>query len=456
MAVVHVIGGGLAGLSAAVKVAASGGRAVVYERAPACGGRCRSFHDPALGLTIDNGNHLILSGNHALMEYLALIGAAARLRDGGTARFPMVDLATGAHGALDLGRGRWPWPLLRRRGRPPGVRLADLARLGKIFRGRPAETVVDRVGPDCPLMRAVWEPLTLAVLNETPEHGAADLLAAVLRETVLKGGSACRPQVAKANLSETFIDPALAFLAARGAIVRTGMAVTGLEAADGVLSPENRSAASPVRALLIGRDRGRLALDADDGVVLAVPPNHAAALLPGTPCPAPGETIVNLHFERSRSDMPPDSVPDSGSGSDPDPILVGLLGGTAQWLFPRPEIWSVTISAAGTVADQDAGRLGPAVWAEIAPVIQAMGYAGVSGSVPAFRVIKERRATFAQRPISKNGDDRHARPGARTGWPNVWLAGDWTDTGLPATMEGAVRSGFRAGMAALDAEPRLY
>lgn len=432
MAVVHVVGGGLAGLAAAVKVVADGGRAVVYEMAPNCGGRCRSLDDPSTGLTIDNGNHLMLSGNHELVAYLAMIGGAEHLRGSRRAAFPLVDLATGARGALDLGIGRWPWPLLRRTGRPPGVRLRDLVRLGRIFARRPGETVAERVGPGCPLMRSVWEPLTAAILNETPDHGDADLLAATLRETVLKGAPACRPLVPAAGLSDTFIDPALDFLAARGSIVRTGISVTGLETDAGPAAMGDAQSAGPIRALRIGKARDRVAIEPEDSVVLAVPAGRAADLLPGLRHPPPGETIVNLHFRR-----------DQPNTTAEEPILIGLLGSTAQWLFPRPTIWSVTISAAGEVADRDASSLAEAVWSEIVPVL---GNEGRRASIPRFRVIKERRATVRQRP-----DDQALRPPARTPWPNLWLAGDWTDTGIPATMEGAVRSGFRAGLAALGA-----
>src|SRR6185295_16003970 len=91
----HIIGAGLAGLSAAARLAAKGVRVAVYEATSQAGGRCRSYHDPQLDMTIDNGNHLVLSGTDAALGFLDLIGARDRLIGPGNAHFPFVDLATG-------------------------------------------------------------------------------------------------------------------------------------------------------------------------------------------------------------------------------------------------------------------------------------------------------------------------------------------------------------------------
>ena len=105
----HVVGAGLAGLAAAVRLTAAGRRVVIHETANQAGGRCRSYHDATLGMTIDNGNHLVLSGNHATLDYLAAIGARERLVGPDAPAFAFVDLATGERWTLRLSEGLLPW-----------------------------------------------------------------------------------------------------------------------------------------------------------------------------------------------------------------------------------------------------------------------------------------------------------------------------------------------------------
>ena len=115
--------------------------------------------------------------------------------------------------------------------------------------------------------------------------------------------------------------------------------------------------------------------------------------------------------------------------------MVGLIGATAEWVFAFEDRISVTVSAADRMVDDDRERLAGIFWEDI---VRAHGLPG-SAPLPPWQIVKERRATFAATPAQNA-----KRPGARTRWDNLILAGDWTDTGLPATIEGAVRSGFRA------------
>src|ERR1700686_1675683 len=122
---VHIIGAGLAGLSAALKLAARGEQVVVQEATPFAGGRCRSYHDASVGMTIDNGNHLLLSGNRAALDYLRDIGAADRLVGPPHAEFPFVDLVPGARWALRFNHGRLPFWIFDTKRRMPGTRALD-------------------------------------------------------------------------------------------------------------------------------------------------------------------------------------------------------------------------------------------------------------------------------------------------------------------------------------------
>ena len=157
------------------------------------GGRCRSYLDPALGLVIDNGNHLLLSGNHAALDYLDRIGARGTLHDPGAAIFDFADLKTGERWRLDLSEGRIPWWLFDRKKRVPGTALGEyFAPLGVFMKGRSA-TVGEAMACEGPLYERLWRPLLTSALNTEPRESSAALAAALLRETLAAGGKACHP-----------------------------------------------------------------------------------------------------------------------------------------------------------------------------------------------------------------------------------------------------------------------
>ena len=130
---VHIIGAGLAGLAAAVSLAARGVTTIVHEATDQAGGRCRSYHDAASGMRIDNGTHILLSGNTAALDFLASIGATRLLTNLPSARFPFVDLATKQRWTLDLGTGRLPLWVFDRKRRAPGTRALDYISLARVM-----------------------------------------------------------------------------------------------------------------------------------------------------------------------------------------------------------------------------------------------------------------------------------------------------------------------------------
>ncbi len=203
------------------------------------------------------------------------------------------------------------------------------------------------------------------------------------------------------------VDPALAKLRERGADIRIGARLRAL-------------GFTQERVTLLDLDGGSEIVGAEEAVVLAVPAPVAARLVPDLTVPDEFRAIVNAHYR----------IAMRGNA----PWFVGVIGGTAEWVFRKREVLSVTVSAADRLVDTPAEELAPLLWRDV-----AAAYELPSEPMPPCQIVKEKRATFAATPAQ---DSR--RPGAATRWTNLVLAGDWTQTGLPATIEGAIRSGFTA------------
>ena len=403
---VHIVGAGISGLAAAVRLANANFKVHVHEATQQAGGRCRSYFDAATNLTIDNGNHLLLSGNHHAVAYARSIGTEAGLVGPKRAQFSFVDLATGQRWQIDLGDGRLPLWVFDEARRVPDTGLLDYLALMPLIWAGQGKRVGDTIPCQGTLYQRLVQPLLLAALNVDPPEGSAGLAGAVVRETLLAGGTACRPLIARDGLSAVLVEPAIRLLRDRGASIRFGHELR-----------EFAMSATHVSELKFGDDNVTVA--PDDAVVMAVPPRPAAALLPGLKTPSKFRAIVNAHF---RFD-PPAGMP----------AILGVVGGLVEWLFAFPQRLSVTISNADRLVELPREELAQAIWADICKA------AGVQGELPPWQIVRERRATFEATP-----EQNAQRPGAPTRWKNLFLAGDWTDTGLPATIEGSVRSGNRA------------
>ena len=193
---VHVIGAGLAGLSAAVALAGRGVRVVVSEAAKQAGGRCRSYHDSLLDMTIDNGNHLVLSGNGAVDRYLRDIGARDRLTGPGRAEFHFMDFQLGRRWTLRPDDGPVPWWIFDAARRVPGTYVRDYLVLLTLMRRHPGRRIGEIVRRDTVLWEKFLRPVLLSALNTAPEEASADLAGAIVRETLAKGGRHMEPLVA--------------------------------------------------------------------------------------------------------------------------------------------------------------------------------------------------------------------------------------------------------------------
>ena len=444
-----VAGAGLAGLAAAVAFAEAGCPVTLSDSAAQAGGRCRSYRDPQLGLTIDNGNHLVLAGNQAVAEFRRTVGAAAPLAGPEHADFPFVHLSPSSSPAVAFGSGaglgwgmsaqaelsgqppppapplkgkgvehwtvritdgRLPWWVLAKSRRVPGTSTAEYLALGKLLRAgaTPIGKVIETRGP---LWDRFIDPVMLSVLNTPVAQSSSALAVQVLKETLGESGLATRPRIADPTLAAAFIDPALGWLAANGARFTAGRRLKALEFAD-----------DRVRALVWSD--GTQPVAPDEAVILAVPAWVALDLVPGLTAPTEHHAILNGHFAMT----PPPGAP----------AILGVVGGTAEWIFAHRDRLSVTVSHADRLVDGDREVLARTLWADICRALK------LDTPMPPWQIVKEKRATFAATP-----EQDALRPGVRTHWRNLVLAGDWVQTGLPATIEGALRSGDNAARLAL-------
>lgn len=411
---VHVVGAGLAGLAAAVTLSARPDlRIVVHEATGRAGGRCWSFYDERLERQIDNGNHLILSGNRSVMAYVSAIGAMDRLKILPEAAFPFRDIDRNRQWTLRVPSG--PLSVFSGVGLPgTGPRMVlDMLRL--LVSGQ-RRTVAEAIRDRKDLWQTFWQPLTVSVLNAPPEEASAALLAQVLRRTLLQGARACQPVLAPDGLWPALVQPALDLLHRRGGEIKYRDQLIAIEC-------EGDRAVG----LRFTSDGRTTRLTPDDHLILATPPDRWADML-GIEAPSPGYTITNAHFV----------VAEGLARRLPE--ICGIIGGTADWLFRRGDVVSVTVSAAETtiLTNMSNPEALEHLWNDVrraagCPTAQARRA----------RLLRERAATWSPSPESAA-----RRPQARSRLRNVHLAGDHVAGPLPATLEAAVHSGLAAASAA--------
>jgi glycine/D-amino acid oxidase-like deaminating enzyme len=396
----HIVGAGIAGLSAALAVTADGDDAVVYEAAPQPGGRCRTLQ-PSDGFTHDNGTHVLFTANRHAINLLKTIGARGQWFEPEPKGLPLYDGRTGE--MQHVGLSPWSWLFSSRR--PQGLTLPDLARILRLVFTAKDCPVASIIGKR-PIMDSLIEPLTVAVLNTPAAQASSQRLACALRQLLRPGAG--RLLVARNGLSEDLIEPAVTTLAARGASILTGQRLRTL-------------LTSHERVIGLALTDRTVMLGPDDRVVLALPPFEVARLLPALPVPTIFEPILNVHY-RLRGLA--------------HPRFIGFTGTLAQWALIRPTHVSVTVSAADAVIDQNAAEVAARIWRDIVPALRGLGLEVTSDRQPETRVVKEKRATIRQ--AAEILPQPPLRPLA-----NLALAGDWLGS-LPATIESAVMAGEHA------------
>jgi phytoene dehydrogenase-like protein len=314
--------------------------------------------------------------------------------------------------------GPLPTWIFDRNRRPKGVSLSDMLRAGRLLLAGDKHTVAELCGETGLAAERFLEPMAVAVVNLPPRLASAKLLRATALEA-WRDGRLARPMFAPRGLGAALIEPALAALKAEGAVIQYGRLLSSIEQEAGRVTAMHFVRGEPVE------------VSEGDRVVLALPPHRLAAILPEVEAPSESASILNAHFRLAD--------PSVLAGK---PKLLGLTRSLTQWIFLKGDIVSLTVSAAeyveGSTEKEEA--LLARLWRES---VAALGLPDDT-SYQAARLVREKRATFLQTP-----DNAARRPSQRTKLSNLFLAGDFVDTGLPATIEGAVRSGERAAQLAV-------
>ena len=432
---VIIIGGGFAGLAAGVALAQAGKRVCLLEQKPYLGGRARSFRDPITGSVVDNGQHVFMGCYHSTIRFLETIGTLDRVRFQPRLAVPFLE-RDGRLSRLDCPGWPAPWHLfggVLRSGSFTWKQKLEVWRLGKDLRsvrpnaapvaGENVTAWLTRRGQSEALQHNFWDLLCIAAMNEDPHIASAQLFERVLRLALFSSPADSRLGIARVGLSEAYTTAAAAYIEARGGRVQTGRGVKQLLIAEGACRGVDLGAGEKIEGAQ---------------VISAVPWHQMAVLVPNDLLrtepffaaalalrPAPIISI-NLWFDAPVTNLQ----------------FAGLRGTTIQWLFDKSRILatsdhyvSLVLSAAREHISRSKEELVAISLRELGEMLPAVRRAKLLHSL----VIKERFATFSPSPEAEP-----LRPSARTPIRGLFLAGDWTATGLPATIEGAVQSGYTA------------
>jgi len=426
---VVIIGGGFAGLAAGVRLSERGHEVVLLERRNHLGGRAYSFTDARTGDVVDNGQHLFMGCYHHTIAFLETIGRRNRLKFQDRPRVDFLD----AEGFTSFDCPPLPAPLHVLAGllRMKGLGLGDKLRAFNIGRaiksnGRlsPGALTVDQwldqLGQSETIKQRFWYPMVVATLNQKPDIASARMLKVVLQKAFGGNAKSGSIGISRVGLSDLYTDGAYDFITSRGGNVKTGAQVKGLIIERGVVVAVEMKDGERIEA---------------DYFISAVPPEALFGILP--------EELKNKEFASllTLGSSPIVSINLWFDRPIIDHEFVGLLGTRSQWIFNKDLILSpgkksnqvaVIISAARDFVDWTKNDLVQMAIADLHELLPVSRDAELVHSV----IVKEREAT-----LSHSVESDSLRPGPRTSLPNLILAGDWTDTGLPATIESAVVSG---------------
>lgn len=427
-----VIGGGCAGFSAATALAGNGARVLVLEARPRLGGRASAFTDPATGERVDNGQHILMGCYYDTLAFLDRIGAGDRVKWQTGLQVPMID-RSGNHSVLSLPAlppplnflaGVLAWEALNWSERLSVLKIGSAL---KSTTGISVRAWLEQHGQAPRLCELFWEPLALAALNQSIDQADASHFITVLQRVFGPDPAAAALVLPAVPLDELYAEPSRRWLEERGSEVR-------VHAPARVVIDGDRVAGVRVRDDFIATP-----------IVISTVPWYAFASLFEEPPPQLAPTIenatrlgslpivtVNLWFDRAVMDEP----------------LVGLPGRHFQWIFDRRALvggatshLSLISSGAETIVAKTNDELTAIALAEVRAALPAARPAVLKKSVS----VREKRSTFSL------ASDAPPRPTTVTEIGGFLLAGDWIETGLPATIESAVISGHQAAKCATEA-----
>ncbi|MCY7387775.1 MAG: hydroxysqualene dehydroxylase HpnE [Burkholderiales bacterium] len=427
---VAIIGGGYAGMAAAITLAQHGVRCVVFEAGKVLGGRARRIE--YLGETIDNGQHILAGAYTELLRLMRLVGvpdsslSRVRLR----LSMPPDFLLSAPRTSLLQGSAYLAWTLLTTKGltfsdKVSAIRfmLALKRAQYKIDEHKSVATLLAEQKQSQNLIDQLWQPLTISALNTPLATASAQVFANVLRDSLASTRQASDLLLPRVDLTALFPEPAAVWLAQHGGDVRTS---------------------ARIKQVLVSDNCYQLVADAEsqyfDGVILAVGPHQLEGIMPGISCPSFSyEPIVTIYFKFDRAIRLRET-------------MFGQKNGMAQWFFDRRALShgenvnsandetsglvAAVISASGPHELLTQDELAKRVLAELSAFVNDL-------PTPVwFKVVTEKFATFACTPHA-------SRPAAMTCHPGVFLAGDYVSGDYPATLEGAVRNGISAANASI-------
>jgi squalene-associated FAD-dependent desaturase len=458
---VIVIGAGVAGLAAATALAGRGARVAVVEARPSLGGRAGSYTDPATGKVVDNGQHILMGCYRESFAFLRRIGAAGNVKVQPSLEVPFVDTA-GRRTTLacpplpspyHLLGGIIEWDAIRWRDRLSVLRMGPVIRTARRqLEGRttnvaasPEETVENwliRNGQTARIREMLWNPLALAALNQPPDEAAAPPFVRVLAEMFGPDPSASAIGLPVLPLSETYAEPARRYIEARGGDVRTNARVRVIVQHGRVAGVRVRDRETVSAPAVIASVPWFAVADLFDQVPAAIAGVvHAASQMGAYPI-----VTVNLWLDRPVMSTPFLGLPERNMQWVFDRRrIAGATGDGVSTRVPRQQpaassgretgcLVSLVSSGAVEIAALSNAAIAAIAWRELREAVPAARLASVTRAT----VVRERRATFSLAP------GQPARPSNATALPGFVLAGDWTDTGLPGTIESAALSGHRA------------
>lgn len=430
-----ILGGGFAGLAAAVDMAELGHRVLVLERRSFLGGRAYSFTDKITGDTIDNGQHLMMGCYHHTLRFLGKIGALEKLKFQAN---PRVDFLHEHEGHASFQCPNLPAPLhllaglagLKSIGWGDRFRALRVGLALRHLNGRHSPLAdltvrewLTQLGQTATMQQRFWDVVALATLNETPDRASADMFARVLDQAFLHAKSDSTMVISRVGLSDLYTHAARNYIEARGGEVRLNTTVTHLEfqgqrltklhlQGDARLTPAWVISAVPYFAL-------RRIVDED--LMKTLPQLASLRALQSAPI-----VSINLWYPEPVTDLE----------------FVGLLDSPVEWIFNKNAIAGIAHNARQHLALVISGAHAAARQSKDSLIALATGE--TERFLPAARRVKPLHAMVIREhdaTLSHTVGVARLRPPQKTNIENFYLAGDWTATGLPATIEGAVWSG---------------